>query len=485
MKRPGFHHFNSFTIKTGLISIITLAFSTFTVKSQVTFEITIPSLNKQTGEDIIQTHDGSYAVIGLQGGAFHQWPMDHFLFYKLDQTGSVVKMTLFADGFDASWGSEIIQTEDNGFIACGSGNGLLNEPYLVKYNPVGDTNWTKVINQESGYNVSLSICQTYDHGFALCGTLSLAAMIVIRTDASGEKIWQKVFDDPDCYDESAECIIETNDSSLVICGYRNDSLALIKLNPEGDSIWMKCFTEQPLRGYSLKQTDDQGFIITGSTKIEAGNSDVLLLKTNENGETIWEKHIGGIVNDFAVDLDITSDKGFIICGTTRGNNDLNSDVYLIKTDQNGDTIWTKKFGGNLYEEGRGIDCTLDGGYIISGYKYLNDTLYNIYLIKTDAQGMVGIVTEESKDMLKMLSVFPNPCSEMLNVECSMLDAGSYYELIVYDTFGLQVLSGGKAAGDRNWTSSRIEVSSLPSGVYFISVLEDGKRIAGGKFILER
>lgn len=488
MKRPGFHQITAASINTWLIFIGSLLFPTFTASSQITFEKTIPSSSRQTGEAIVQINDGSYAVIGTQNDSFNQWPMNHFLFYKLDQTGEVQKMTFFNNGYDESWGSDIIQAEDNGFIACGSGNGLLIEPFLVKYSPEGDTNWTKIINQESGYNAAFSICQTYDHGFAMCGTLSLAAMIVIRTDASGDKLWQKVFDDPDCYNESVECIIETYDSSLVICGYRNDSLALIKLSPEGDSVWMKFISDYPCKAYSIKQTDELGFIITGWVKKEDENTNVLLLKTDENGVPSWSRAIGGNVNEFAVDLDITSDNGFIICGTTRGTNDENSDVYLIKTDRNGDTLWTRKFGDDLYEEGRGIDCTSDGGCIICGYKYLYDTQYNIYLIKTDAQGLVGIETEEQEDVPAILSVFPNPTAEMLNVECSMLNSGINYDLIIYDILGnalslprrsLRMQGSGEGRGG-GW---QIDVSSLPPGDYFITVLDDRKRIVDGRFIV--
>jgi len=84
-------------------------------------------------------------------------------------------------------------------------------------------------------------------------------------------------------------------------------------------------------------------------------------------------------------------------------------------------------------------------------------------------------------------VWPNPASEILNVECSRLNAGSDYDFIIYDTYGREAISlprlgEGWGGGGIGWT---VDVSSLPPGVYFISVLEDGKQIEGGKFVVAR
>jgi hypothetical protein len=481
------------TISSGFASskilvLSVLVFFYWSASAQVTFEKTIPGSHRQSGEDVIQTSYGGYAVIGTQWDFFNQWSMNHIILYNLDQSGNVLNLNLLNNGYDLSWGFSIEQTDD-GLIGCGMGTGYSGDPYLMKFTAQGDTIWTRTYSQETGYSIATSVCQTYDHGYAICGTLAQMAMFVIRTNGSGEELWQKTFDDPSSENESAECIIETYDSSLVICGHRNDSLVLLKLSQNGDSIWMKYYNEKPSAGNSIKQTDDHGFIIAGWVRKEENSKDVLLLKTNEDGNVSWEKSYGGSEDDLAEDVELTVDDGFIMCGTTNSYGNGKSDVYLVKTDSEGDTLWTRTFGGDLDEEAHGMDCTLDGGYIISGYKYLNDTLQNIYLIKTDESGMLGI-GEDQNIMPGKLVVYPNPASGVLSVKCLGLSEVGNLELIVYDIFGrpstLPRLGEGQGGGnegrDRGW---QMDVSALPPGIYFISVLQDGKRVAGGKFVVAR
>jgi hypothetical protein len=454
----------------------------FATTCQVTFEKTILSLENQIGEDIIQTDDSCYVVIGGQEGWDNQWPLNHFLIYKFNQYGNIIWRKILGEWFDDSWGFSVLQIYDNEFIGCGMGRGLLIEPYLVKYKPEGDTSWTRVINLESGYNVALSVCQTYDHGFVLCGTLSRASMFVIRTDSTGDKLWLKYLDDPDYQNESAECIIEARDSSLIICGNRNDSLALIKLSPAGDSVWIKYYHEMPAAAYSLKQTEDNGFIITGWAKRENNTLDVLLIKADENGDFIWLKTYGGSENDYADDIEITDDQGFIICGTTNSIGVENSNVYLIKTDYKGDTLWTKTFGGNLDEAGLGIDCTFDGGYIITGYKDLNDTLTNVYLIKTNNNGMVGIQSDEPLEEHDYLSVFPNPTKDVLSVKGLGLNLGINCSLIVYDIYGRKVQEIEVPEGQ---DEIQINIEDDMPGIYFMALMEDENLITSARFIVTR
>ena len=119
-------------------------------------------------------------------------------------------------------------------------------------------------------------------------------------------------------------------------------------------------------GYSVQPTSDGGYIITGSTESYGnGDADVYLVKTDANGDSLWTKTFGGASQDYGSSLQLTSDGGYIIAGrTTYGNGD--KDVYLIKTDANGDSLWTKTYGGSSVDFGFLCTQTTDGGYIITG-----------------------------------------------------------------------------------------------------------------------
>jgi hypothetical protein len=141
-------------------------------------------------------------------------------------------------------------------------------------------------------------------------------------------------------------------------------------------------------GYSVQPTSDGGYIITGSTESYGnGDADVYLVKTDANGDSLWTKTFGGASQDYGSSLQLTSDGGYVIAGRTEyGNGD--KDVYLIKTDANGDTLWTKTYGGTSLDFGFFVLQTTDGGFIITGAtESFGNGGRDVYLVKTDANGI--------------------------------------------------------------------------------------------------
>ena len=118
---------------------------------------------------------------------------------------------------------------------------------------------------------------------------------------------------------------------------------------------------------SVQQTTDGGYIITGVTSF-FGNSDVYLIKTDGNGDSLWTKTFGGLSQDYGLSVQQTSDGEYIISGSTTSSVNGNDDVYLIKTDGNGDSLWIRTYGGSDTYYGRSVQQTADGGYIVAGSK---------------------------------------------------------------------------------------------------------------------
>jgi hypothetical protein len=151
-----------------------------------------------------------------------------------------------------------------------------------------------------------------------------------------------------------------------------------------DTIWTKTFGgSADDKGYSVQQTTDGGYIITGSTKsFGNGYADVWLIKTDSNGDSLWTKTFGGSERDYGNSVQQTTDGGYIITGQAYSFGvDHYSDMWLIKTDSQGDSVWTKTFGGSGADKGNFVQQTTDGGYIIIG-----EISYYRALIKTDSQG---------------------------------------------------------------------------------------------------
>lgn len=122
-------------------------------------------------------------------------------------------------------------------------------------------------------------------------------------------------------------------------------------------------------GWSVAQTSEGGYIITGGTgsySYAPGNHDVWLIKTDGNGNELWNKSFGGVDDDFGSFVTQTSDNGYIIAGETWPQDPEKSDVLLIKTDVNGNEVWDKTFGGTGPDLGNSGLLSSDGSYIIIG-----------------------------------------------------------------------------------------------------------------------
>ncbi|MEI6816365.1 MAG: hypothetical protein WCL14_07120, partial [Bacteroidota bacterium] len=141
-------------------------------------------------------------------------------------------------------------------------------------------------------------------------------------------------------------------------------------------------------GNCVRQTSDHGYIIAGTTQsFGAGGKDMYLIKTNETGDTLWTRTFGGLYDDIATGVQQTNDGGYIVVGSTYSFGSGNQDIYVIRTTANGDTMWTRTYGGTNFESGNGIMQTSDQGFAIVGstYSYGSGNA-DVYLIKINGIG---------------------------------------------------------------------------------------------------
>jgi hypothetical protein len=243
-----------------------------------------------------------------------------------------------------------------------------------------------------------SVQQTTGDGYIISGvTASYGAgnddVYLIKLDLNGNILWERTYGGTD--DEYGSSVIQTSDGGYIIVGTTYSfglglsDIYLIRTDSNGDTLWSRTFggTGQE-NGISVQQTLDKGYIITGGTQsFGAGGWDIYLIKTDSSGYPSWAKTFGGANDEGASYVQQTSDSGYIITGSTRSFGQTSGDVYLIKIDINGDTLWTKIYGGNDYENGYSVKQTNDGGYIIGGFTTSFGTgYYDVYLIKTNDIG---------------------------------------------------------------------------------------------------
>jgi hypothetical protein len=296
---------------------------------------------------------------------------------------------------NSSEGRSVQQTSDGGYIIGGVRGA--NDFLLMKTDSLGDTLWTKT-HGGSNTEFAYSLDQTSDQGFIMTGyTYSFGAgesdVYLVRTDSLGDTLWTKYFGGT-AFDEGF-CVRRTTDGGYIIAGYTDSfgmgggDVYLIKTDSLGDSLWTKTFGGSLNDfGVSVEQTSDLGYMVTGYTKsFGSGDFDLYLIKTDTSGDTLWTKTYGGASSEIGFSGISTGDGGYIFIGSTNSFGAGAEDVYIVKADSLGDTLWTKTYGGTDSEEGHSIQQTSDGGYIITGYTVSYGLGWtDVYLIRTDSLG---------------------------------------------------------------------------------------------------
>ena len=161
-------------------------------------------------------------------------------------------------------------------------------------------------------------------------------MLLLKTDAYGNEVWKEVYGGTET--EGGYSVQQTNDGGFIIVGYTNSfgnggfDIFLLKTGSDGNQEWNKTFgSNETDKGYSVKQTDDLGFIISGITSADYG-FDIRVVKTDADGNEEWNKVYGSTLNDFGFNIIQTDDDGFVVVGYTEIFGSEDEDVLLLKID---------------------------------------------------------------------------------------------------------------------------------------------------------
>jgi len=222
-----------------------------------------------------------------------------------------------------------------------------------------------------------SVQQTQDGGFIVAGGYGY---LITKFNSDGTVNWQKEYTLGPF--DRAKSIKQTQDGGYIVAGtsslnYNYDKIWILKLNAEGTAEWQKktYFEGNPYhraRAYSVKETFDQtgnpnGYIVSGSTiHLTGGSWDIWVLKLNLDGTINWQKTYN-LHTDGAYSIEQTFDQagnpnGYIVAGSTGY---FGGDVWLLRLDTDGNTIWEKIYGGSSYNA-YSIQQTRDGGFIVAG-----------------------------------------------------------------------------------------------------------------------
>ncbi len=206
-------------------------------------------------------------------------------------------------------------------------------------------------------------------------------------------LWLHTYGGP--ADEVARDVAPTHDGGWILVGFTtsagNKDLYLVRLNAEGDTLWT-CTVGglQEEEGTAVVETPDHGVLAVGYTySFGAGNDDVYVVKTDSLGQVLWTRTYGGAIADEAYDVLAIGTSGFLVAGRTYSFGAGNFDMYLLRLDAEGDTLWTRTYGGTITDGAQRVIATSDGGFLLVGYTYsFGAGNYDAYAVKVDSAGQM-------------------------------------------------------------------------------------------------
>jgi len=440
------------------------------------------------GYTIQPTSDGGYIVVGYTE-SFGLGSTDIWLL-KTNSEGDTLWTKTYG-GIDEDEGWCVLQTIDGGYIISGHTKSFgpgEEDLWLIKTNTTGDTLWTKTFGgfDDDKYFI---VRQTSDQGYIILGqTRSIGAGLddlwLLKTDTNGDTLWTKTYGDS--LDNNAGSVEITADYGYILTGTSElnssgeQDIWLIKVDEYGDTLWTNKiggYSSERITPNSVKQTNDGGYIIFASSEsFGSGGEDIWLIKTDENGDTLWTKSYGGIQNDVSLCGYQTSDGGYILLARTSSYGAGQIDIWLIRMDSMGNSLWTKTIGGSLYDVGATIQNTNEGGYIIAGAtaSFASNGM-DLWLIclEPDSTTHIGGALSFPK-YYRLYQNYPNPFNPSTTISYSISEI-EFVTLKVYDVLGNEITTLVNEEKPIGNYQVEFDATNLASGIYFY-------RLRAGDFI---
>ncbi|MBK0402236.1 T9SS type A sorting domain-containing protein [Adhaeribacter sp. BT258] len=404
---------------------------------------------------------------GSERGGYDMWVI------KLDGNGNKVWDKVFG-GASTDVLEKLLPTADGGFLLGGSSRSSvngdksqpskgLNDFWLIKIDATGNKLWDKVIGGDNQDHL-FSMSQTSDGGYILGGNSNSGIsgdknqknqgendVWIVKTDASGNVIWDKTFG-----------------------GKLDEHLFAVQETPEGDFI-LGCNSRSPASG--------------DKTEESRGNQDFWVIKTDAFGNKIWDRTFGGPEGESLLSLIVTSDGNYLLGGGSASgiSSDKSApamgfyDYWVIKVDKAGNKIWDKTLGGSGGETINGLLQTANGSYILAGSSYTDlspdKTVaskggFDFWLIKLAPDGLT------EKDFI--IQLFPNPSGGNFNLKVTGIESVEA-RLTIFDFLGREQYRKSLQVKNKR-ISEKIQIST-GKGIYLLQ-LKDGNRVQTRKLVVE-
>ena len=478
-------------IKYQLPFILIFQCCTFLMTAQVTFQKTFSGFYDMDGLDVIPAKDGGYIITGMITNDIINDIDIHII--KTNSTGDM-QWTKTYGGNKPEYSFGILQaTDSSGYFIIGysqSFGGGDYDTWLLKINNDGDTLWSKIYGGW-GNDQGKEIIPTSDGNYMITGMTNSAPntsyqAYLIKITPDGTILWEKYYGGSNF--EIGNSVKQTPDGGYIMLGITysngiNGDAYLVKTNSIGDTVWTKNFGGNQLdEGIFIVVNSDSSYTFCVRDSSTVGkNIDVQIIKTYSNGTIIWDKHYGGTEKDTDKMIQKTSDGGYIVSAITRSFGLSLPDMWILKLDPEGDTVWTRRYGGTDNEHCYSTRQTADGGYIAVGKTESFSSENGIMFLKLNSIGKLGTeigVNEIYSD--NIFIIYPNPAKRIINIDFS--DGVPFSSLKISNALGQVIISRIFEPYNQNGNEI-IDLKDNEPGIYMLAI-QTKEKVITKKIILQ-
>jgi Secretion system C-terminal sorting domain len=468
-------------MKNVFISLITLiVYSTVTLPQapDTMWTRKIGGAGIDVGNEIIQTSDGGFVIAGYTT-SFGAGQRDAFL-VKLDSLGNILWQKTYGTNL-LEQAYSVKETYDGGLIISAFVYAATANLFLIKTNQNGDTLWTRNIGY-SGNDYGTNIQLTEDGGFLVVGYTDSNIsngdrdIWLLKLDSTGTFLWQRTYGGTDA--EEGFKLLKLSDGNLLISGYSQSFGSgdrdgwIVKADSSGNFIWSKSFGVGGYDEFTAAAEDESGELyITGTTE-SSGDRNLWIVKTDSGGNHLFTKAYGGSQWEWGHDIKRTNDGNFIVTGFNQSNSSGLRQLWILKIDQQGDTLWTKLIRSVNGSEGYSVIQTPDNGFSATGFASSSGTGPDVWVIRLKPDGTSGIEDEifELPTTFYLEQNYPNPFNPSTSIQYA-ISSRQFVQLKVYDVLGNEIailVDEYKSAGKHEVEFNLAQVSKpeISSGVYF-------------------
>lgn len=450
--------------------LLTLSFSMggMSLFSQVRFEKSYPMMNETTGFGVALAPDEGH----LSCGSLYSGEVIQGLAICTNAVGDTLWTRLYDNVLYA-----VCPGPDGGYFFTGWRNSSHEQNLLMmKTDKYGNIEWEN--SAGSSTSIGRSICLTADSGYCIVGETTPyetapSQILVARINRNGDPMWTRWFGDG-AWSLTGKSIIPDDNAGFVICGTRStvmgdeSDMLLLNIDSAGNEIWMKTYSHSLLSdaGSDVIHTTSGGYFAAGTTRLPDNSDQALwIVRTDSQGDTLWTKTFDTLAwASPGVDATLCATGGFAITGVVYDPVSFTNNILLKRFDADGNILWSRNFGSLGHEYAFGINTASDQGFLVIGSVW--DPVFqtmDTYLAKTDDQGHVTPVSTADKEATRNIQIFPDPTPGWVTI--TSVDPVVKMTVVNYKGVAISELTF-RPEGICTQTT---DFSHLPDGIYLLKI----------------